>query len=149
MKNKKLLTALLAKLLRVLQDGEVRPVGSNDARKVDVRIVAATNKDLAAMCAAKEFREDLYFRLNVITIQLPPLREREGDVPHLVNYFAHKVATESGQSAPEFTPEAMELFEAWKWPGNVRELENQVRRALALSSGPIGPDDLPTELRRA
>ncbi len=131
-----------AKLLRVLQDGEVRPVGSNDARKVDVRIVAATNKDLATMCRTKEFREDLYFRLNVITLQLPPLRERVGDVPHLVNYFAGRVAEESGIPRPEVTPAAMALLEAWSWPGNVRELENQVRRALALSAGPIGPDDL-------
>jgi len=131
-----------AKLLRVLQDGEVRPVGSNDARKVDVRIVAATNKDLAAMCAVGTFREDLYFRLNVITIQLPPLRERAGDVPHLVKFFVQRVAAESGTPVPTITPEAMACLEAWPWPGNVRELENQVRRALALSTGPIGPDDL-------
>ena len=130
-----------AKLLRVLQDGEVRPVGGNKSVKVDVRLVAATHRDLPSLCAEGGFREDLYFRLNVITIHLPPLRERSGDVAHLVRFFGQKVGEELGRQ-PEFTPEALAALEAWSWPGNVRELENEVRRASALASGPIGVADL-------
>jgi len=131
-----------AKLLRVLQEGEVRPVGSNKTVKVDVRSLAATNKDLRAMCATGEFREDLYFRLNVITIQVPPLRERKGDVRHLVRFFGTRIEEEMGLRA-RFGPAALECLEGWSWPGNVRELENELRRAAALSGGKeIGPEDL-------
>ena len=130
-----------AKLLRVLQDGEVRPVGSNKSMKVDVRLVAATHRDLPTLCKEGGFREDLYFRLNVITIHLPPLRERIGDVEHLVRFFSKRVGEEIGR-VPEFTPAALEALAAWRWPGNVRELENEVRRAAALSSGPVEVDDL-------
>ena len=130
-----------AKLLRVLQEGEVRPVGSNKVTKVDVRVVAATNKDLRAMCAEGSFREDLYFRLNVVTVQLPPLREREGDVRHLVRFFAGRIGEEMGREV-EVTEAALELLERWRWPGNVRELENEIRRTAALSRGPVGPEDL-------
>jgi two-component system, NtrC family, response regulator AtoC len=133
--------AMQAKLLRVLQEGEVRPVGSNKVIHVDVRIVAASNKDLKTMTKVHTFREDLYFRLNVITIQLPPLRDRKGDVRHLVRYFLAKVSKEMGRAA-ELSEEAMVLLERWTWPGNVRELENEIRRAVALSPGVIGPRDL-------
>jgi len=140
--------AMQAKLLRVLQDGEVRPVGSNKVLKVDVRILAATNKDLRAMCGAGSFREDLYFRLAVVTIQLPPLRERKGDVRHLARFFLDSVGREMGREAV-ISPEAMALLERWRWPGNVRELENEIRRAVALSSGGIGPADLSPPIRAA
>ena len=130
-----------SKLLRTLQDGEVRPVGSNKTVKVDVRIVAATNKNLVEMCRAGTFREDLYFRLNVITIELPPLREREGDVRLLVRFYAEKLAAEMGREV-RFTPAAVDALEAWQWPGNVRELENEIRRAAALTPGTIEVTDL-------
>ena len=133
--------SMQAKLLRVLQEGEVRPVGSNKVIHVDVRIVAATNKDLKSMCRAGTFREDLYFRLAVVTVQLPPLRERKGDVPHLVRFLLQHVGKDMGRVAT-VTPEAMAMLERWRWPGNVRELENEIRRAMALSSGPIGPAEL-------
>ena len=119
----------------------MRPVGENKAYKVDVRVVAATNKDLAAMCREGTFREDLYFRINVITIQLPPLRERTGDVAHLVRFYLQRIGEEMGRGA-SVTPEAMAALEAWRWPGNVRELENELRRAVALCTGPIGPEGL-------
>jgi transcriptional regulator with GAF, ATPase, and Fis domain len=133
--------AMQAKLLRVLQEGEVRPVGSNQVVRVDVRIIAASNKDLRAMCRAGTFREDLYFRLNVVTVALPPLRERKGDVAHLVRFFLQQIGREMGKQV-ELTPEALALLEKWRWPGNVRELENEIRRALALAPGTIGPEDL-------
>jgi len=133
--------AMQSKLLRVLQDGEVRPVGSNEVRKVDVRIVAATNKDLAAMCAERRFREDLYFRLNVVSIELPPLRERAGDVRHLVRYLLRECEREAGRELA-ISEEALRALEDWSWPGNVRELENEVRRAAVLGTGTIEPQDL-------
>jgi transcriptional regulator with GAF, ATPase, and Fis domain len=139
--------AMQAKLLRVLQEGEVRPVGSNRTLKVDVRIVAATNKDLEAMCAQGTFREDLYFRLNVVTLRLPPLRERPEDIPLLLRHFQHQVAAEMRRSVP-WTEEAVAALCRWHWPGNVRELENEVRRAAALSNGPIGLHDLSPHLVR-
>ena len=125
-----------AKLLRVLQEGEVRPVGSNQVTKVDVRIVAATNKDLRAMCAQGTFREDLYFRLNVISIHLPPLRERPGDVAHLVRFQSAAVGREMGVRVT-VDADALAALEAWRWPGNVRELENEIRRAVALTGGHV------------
>ena len=133
--------AMQSKLLRVLQDGEVRPVGSNVSKKVDVRVVAATNKDLVAMCKTGQFREDLYFRLNVVTITLPPLRERVGDVRHLVRFFLGRIGAELGKPL-DVTPEALALMEKWRWPGNVRELENVVRRAAVFAQGAIRPQDL-------
>ena len=138
--------AMQSKLLRVLQEGEVRPVGSNKVVHVDVRIVAASNKDLRAMCREGSFREDLYFRLAVITLQLPPLRERKGDVRHLVRFFLERMREELGREAT-LSEEALELLERWRWPGNVRELENEIRRAVALSDGTIGPDDLSPAIR--
>jgi len=139
--------AMQSKLLRVLQEGEVRPVGSNKVVHVNVRIVAASNKDLRGMCRAGTFREDLYFRLAVITIQLPPLRERKGDVRHLVRFFLERMKSELGREA-HVTDEALALLERWRWPGNVRELENEIRRAVALSSSSsLGPSDLSATLR--
>jgi transcriptional regulator with GAF, ATPase, and Fis domain len=134
-----------AKLLRVLQDGEVRAIGSNTSVKVDVRIVAATNKDLRAMCAAKTFRDDLYFRLGVVTITLPPLRERDGDVRLLARAFAARVAAEMGRGPIELSEAALAALERWRWPGNVRELDNEIRRAIALlpaARSTIEPGDL-------
>ena len=135
-----------AKLLRVLQDGEVRPVGSNKSRKVNVRVVAATNKDLRAMCAAGTFREDLYFRLNVITLQLPPLRDRAGDVERLARFFIARMKDEMGIDAT-ITPEALGALARWRWPGNVRELENEIRRAVALSGGNVDFEVLSPNVR--
>jgi len=137
--------AMQSKLLRVLQDGEVRPVGSNVSKKVDVRVVAATNKDLVAMCKTGQFREDLYFRLNVVTITLPPLRERVGDVRHLVRFFLDRIGAELGKRL-DVSPEALAVMEAWRWPGNVRELENVVRRAAVFAQGAIRPRDLGSPL---
>lgn len=130
-----------AKLLRVLQDGEVRPVGSNSTVKVDVRVVAATHRDLAERSRTGEFREDLFFRLNVITIKLPALRERPGDIAHLASYFLARIGEEMGKPT-RLEGEALAALEAWHWPGNVRELENELQRAVALSSGIIGKEDL-------
>ncbi len=139
--------AMQAKLLRVLQEGEVRPVGSNKVVHVDVRIVAASNKDLRGMCRDGTFREDLYFRLAVVTIQLPPLRERKGDVRHLVRFFLQRVNKEMGREV-SLDEEALKLMERWRWPGNVRELENEIRRAVALSAdGSIGPASLSPAIR--
>ncbi len=135
-----------AKLLRVLESGEVRPVGSNQARTVDVRVIAATNRDLAAMCKERTFREDLYFRLNVVRVDLPPLRERSGYLPHLVRYFAEIIGRELERSVV-FTPSAVEALGTWHWPGNVRELENELRRAAALTDRPIRPSDLSSHIR--
>lgn len=125
-----------AKLLRVLQNGEVRPVGSNQTIKVDVRIVAATNKNLRAMCDQGTFRQDLYFRLNVITVELPPLRERTGDVRHLARFYLERQAAEMGLEAT-LSEDALAALERWRWPGNVRELQNEIQRALALSGGAV------------
>ncbi|MEL6906812.1 MAG: sigma-54 dependent transcriptional regulator [Planctomycetota bacterium] len=130
-----------AKLLRVLQDGEVRPVGANRSRRVDVRVVAATHRDLVAASRDGAFREDLLFRLNVITVHLPPLRERAGDVARLVRALLPRIADDVGREAT-ISPDALAALEAWSWPGNVRELENELQRAVALSSGCIEPADL-------
>jgi DNA-binding NtrC family response regulator len=132
---------LQSKLLRVLQDQEIRPVGGTQAVKVDVRIVTATNKDLEAEIAAGRFREDLYYRLNVIPIHIPPLRERPEDIPPLVDAFVRKHA---GGERRVVTQAALERLKGLPWRGNARELENVIERALALTDAPeIGPADLP------
>ncbi|MFN0242586.1 MAG: sigma-54 interaction domain-containing protein [Planctomycetota bacterium] len=133
--------SMQSKLLRVLQEGEVRPVGSNKTVHVDVRVVAATNKSLPAMCRAGTFREDLYYRLNVVTILLPPLRERAGDVRHLVRFLLGEIGKEMGRELT-IRPDALAALEAWRWPGNVRELDNVIRRAAVFSKGEIGVADL-------
>src|SRR5512140_491964 len=135
---------LQARLLRTLQEGTIRRVGANEAIPVDVRVVAATNKDLDAAVSAGRFREDLFYRLNVVTIRIPPLRERREDVPLLAEHFAAK----HGRGKGAISPEARDLLQAYDWPGNVRELENVVARALALNpSGVVVPADLPDRVR--
>lgn len=133
--------SMQAKLLRVLQDGEVRAVGANTTRKVDVRIVAATHRDLPAAVARGEFREDLLFRLNVVTLHLPPLRDRGEDIRAIAEAILPGIAEEVGRDA-SISDGALASLAAWHWPGNVRELENELRRAVALSSGEIHPEDL-------
>jgi len=127
---------LQAKLLRVLQSGEVRPVGSNETTRVDVRMLAATNVDLKRACARGAFREDLYYRLNVVGITLPPLRERPEDIPLLAYHFLHKHAQVMGREVSEITPGAMEALLGHPWRGNVRELGNVIERAVVLGQGP-------------
>ena len=136
------------KLLRVLQDGEVCMVGSNRPRKVDVRIVAATNKDLLGLVRKNRFREDLYYRLNVINISLPPLRERGDDVLLLARNFAAKYATEAGKPTPRFSDRALGVIRDYFWPGNVLELENVVQRLVIMSEGEsVDTPDLPPLMR--
>jgi len=139
---------LQSRLLRALQEGTIRRVGTNEPVAVDVRVVAATNRDLAQTVKDGRFREDLYFRLNVVTIQIPPLRERREDIPLLAEHFAHKHGRPDGARA--ISESARDLLVAHDWPGNVRELENVVARALALNpAGVILPEDLPEPLRGA
>jgi len=131
---------LQVKLLQVIEEKTFLRVGGNQPRTVDVRIIAATNRDLEAMVRERQFREDLFFRLNVFPITLPPLRERGGDVPGLVGFFLER----QGASVDQVTPEAMRTLERYDFPGNVRELENVLERALILAGGdPIGPEHLP------
>ncbi len=132
-----------AKLLRVLESGEVRPVGSNQSLKVDVRIVAATHRDLEVLVRERRFREDLYYRLNVIRIALPPLRERAGDIELLTRYFLRRFAGPEGG----ITPAALQALSASAWPGNVRQLENEIRRAVALGGKQVGLAELSPEVR--
>jgi two-component system nitrogen regulation response regulator GlnG len=133
---------LQAKILRVLQEREVARTGGNQSIPVDVRIIAATNQDLSELVARKEFREDLFYRLNVVPITLVPLRERKEDIPLLVDYFLAKSCREMGTHPKRCTPEALELLRTHDWPGNVRELENIIKRAVILSSDPLlSPDD--------
>jgi DNA-binding NtrC family response regulator len=122
-----------AKLLRVIQERAFMRLGGTETIKVDVRVLAATNVDLRKLVAEDRFREDLYYRLNVITVYLPPLRERKEDVPLLVEFFARKYCQENSKPARQFTPQAMRLLLDYDWPGNVRELENVVERAVVLS----------------
>src|SRR5207237_9118882 len=134
-------------LLRVVQEGEIRRVGGAWAGKGVARVVAATHKDLAAEVKAGRFREDLFYRLNVVTIRLPPLRERPEDIPLLAEHFA---ARHAGARGANITNEAREAMLAYGWPGNVRELENAVARALALNpGGTILPEDLPEAVRHS
>jgi transcriptional regulator with PAS, ATPase and Fis domain len=135
------------KLLRVLQEREVRPVGSDFALKVDLRIIAASNRDLRQAMAAGLFREDLFYRLNVFSIHLPPLRERQDDIPFLANYFLELVGERTGRTFRGFSEPAAAFLVNYSWPGNARELENAVERAAALADGPwIMPRDLPPEI---
>ena len=124
------------KLLRVLQDGEVGRVGGTGTRRVDVRLVAATNRDLSTAVSAGRFREDLYYRLKVVELRVPPLRERPDDIPLLVDFFLDKHSRRLGLARPGTSPDALAAFMTHPWPGNVRELENAVERALLLGEGP-------------
>jgi DNA-binding NtrC family response regulator len=138
---------LQAKLLRALQEKEVRPVGSTQARPISARVLAATNRDLAAMVEQGRFRKDLFFRLNVVNLRIPPLRERRGDIPLLAMHFLEKMQRESGV-ARTFSGDTLRVLSEFDWPGNVRELENAIERACALSSGPVlHMGDLPTQLQ--
>jgi two-component system response regulator AtoC len=136
------------KLLRVLEEGTFRPVGSAEEKKVSVRIIAATNRDLKLMIQKGTFREDLYYRINVIAVHLPVLRERRDDIPALIDHFVKKLNTRNGVSR-QFSPEAMSLLAEYSYPGNVRELRNIVERVFMLSEREImGVEDLPPEVRR-
>jgi two-component system response regulator AtoC len=133
-------------LLRVLEEKEFARVGGNEPIKVDVRVISATNKDLRKAIEKQEFREDLYYRLNVVSIELPPLRERKEDIPLLAEHFLHKFAMENQKEVTGFSPEAMELVLDYDWPGNVRELENAIERAVILAKDSIITiADLPQE----
>jgi DNA-binding NtrC family response regulator len=136
-----------AKILRVLQDRKFMHLGGVQEIQVDVRIIAATNVDLRQLAREGKFREDLYYRLNVITIELPPMRQRREDIPLLVEFFIRKFAEENERPVRQIAPEALRALIEYSWPGNVRELENVVERAVVLSSGPtIGLELLPDEL---
>ena len=140
--------AMQVKLLRVLQDKEVCMVGSNRTRKVDVRILAATNKDLQGLVKKGLFREDLFYRLNVITIIIPPLRERGDDILLLAHHFLTQFAAESGKATPRFSDEALQSLRSYNWPGNVRELENVIQRLVVMTDGDlIEVPDLPSLMR--
>ena len=139
--------ALQAKLLRVLQEHQVRPVGGAQWRDVDVRVLAATNRDLAAAVLAGRFREDLFYRLKVVTIQLPPLRERREDIPLLVDHLVRRAARQCGKHVTGVSEGALELLCAYHWPGNIRELAHVLERSVALAQRDvIGIDELPEEL---
>ena len=142
--------ALQVKLLRVLQEKEVEHVGGTGPSPVDVRVVAATNRDLEAEVEAGRFREDLFYRLNVIPIQLPALRERQGDVPLLAQAFLRRFCQHRGREEMRLAPQARAVLEAYAWPGNVRELENCMERVSILAEGDaIEAEDLPAKIRKA
>jgi two-component system nitrogen regulation response regulator GlnG len=142
--------ATQTKILRVLQSGTFERVGGNTPMKVNVRVIAATNKPLEAAVAARQFREDLFYRLNVVRIQMPPLRDRRDDIPLLVNYFLKKLAREQQRAPKSIAASVIKTLEKYHWPGNVRELENAIRRAHVLAkSDAILLSDLPPEISGA
>ena len=141
---------LQVKILRVLQEREIDKVGDTRPIKVDVRVIAATNRDLEKMIADGGFRDDLYYRLAVVSIRMPPLRERADDIPLLVDHFLDKHTERLGKPRPEVDKVVYAAFNRYAWPGNIRELENVIERALVLDrDGRIGIDDLPGRLRSA
>ena len=138
---------LQTKLLRVLQERSFEPVGSNQVRSADVRVIVATNGDLSAEVAAGTFRRDLYYRVNVVNIALPPLRDRLGDIGLLAEHFLRRYSRENAKPIAGFTEEGLHALRRYDWPGNIRELENCVERAVVLCrGGRIGADDLPDEV---
>ncbi len=141
--------AMQLRLLRVLQEGEIRRVGGSATRKVDVRVIAATNADLEAEIRAGRFRQDLFYRLNVFPIRLPPLRERAEDVPALASHFLRIYRERARRAVPSLTPEALRCLRAYPFPGNVRELENEIERAVALCEDghPLGLEHLSERVR--
>jgi DNA-binding NtrC family response regulator len=140
--------AVQPKLLRVLQEGAVRRVGADREREVNVRVIAGTNRDLEKEMTEGRFREDLFWRLNVIHLHVPPLRERAFDIPLLVEHFIAKVAVAAGRPPLDVSQEALAVLTAYSWPGNVRELENAIERAVALAEGArLTPEDLPQRIR--
>lgn len=142
--------SLQVRLLRILQDFEFEPVGGTQTFRVDTRVILATNDDLAEAVAAGRFRQDLYYRINVIRIELPPLRERRADIPALAQHFLQQSVAQTGKRIAGFSPRALALLQSYAWPGNLRELQNAVERAVLLGRhDPILPEDLPSELRHA
>ncbi len=145
--------AVQVKLLRVLQERSFERVGGNETLRVDVRVIAATNRDLAAEIKRGTFREDLFYRLNVVTVELPPLRERRGDIPVLASFFLRRYAAENGKKIETFADGALRTLLEYRWPGNVRELENIVERAVVLCEGSrienkhLPPTVVPSEQR--
>jgi DNA-binding NtrC family response regulator len=140
--------SMQVKLLRVLQDKEVCMVGSARPRKVDVRVLASTNKDLPTLVKKGLFREDLFFRINVIVIEVPPLRERGDDILQLAHHFAERFSQESGKPTPRLSDEALQVLRNYRWPGNVRELENVIQRLVVMTEGDlIDVPDLPSLMR--
>jgi DNA-binding NtrC family response regulator len=136
------------KLLRVLQQDEYTPVGSTKVLKTDARVIAATNRDLESLVRRSGFREDLFYRLNVVTIEVPALRERREDIPKLIAYFARRLEAK-GQTPPQFSSRALEALGRYTWPGNVRELENTMERLSLFSRGRlIDTPDLPEKIRQ-
>jgi transcriptional regulator with GAF, ATPase, and Fis domain len=125
-----------AKILRVLQEHEFERLGGTRTLRVDVRVIAATNRNLAGMVQAGQFREDLYYRLNVVSIEMPPLRERKEDIPALAMFFLRRFASELKKKVDGLHPEAQKLLLRYNWPGNIRELENAIERAVLLTEGP-------------
>ncbi len=139
---------LQAALLRVLSDGTFTPVGATEVRKSNVRVIAATNRDLEEEVHKENFREDLFFRLNVIHVKVPALRERREDIPMLVNHFVEEFSSRFGRQTQSLASETIEMMKVYSWPGNVRELENVVERMIALEAGPhLLPDSLPSHIR--
>jgi transcriptional regulator with PAS, ATPase and Fis domain len=140
--------SMQVKLLRVLQEKEICMVGSAKPQKIDVRIIAGTNKNLQGLIKRERFREDLFYRLNVINIELPPLRVRHADILLLLRYFSAKYAEEMGRPAPQYSDRALEILNGYAWPGNVRELENLVQRLMAMADGDlIDAPDMPANMR--
>ena len=141
--------ALQIKLLRVLQESELKPVGSSETRKVDVRVIAATHRDLDSLVKSGRFREDLYYRLKVILIEIPPLRERLEDLPDLVGHFLARFAEKNKKAVSHVSDDAMKLLQRYSWPGNVRELEHAIERAVAMTNSTVlFPEDFPADLFR-
>jgi two-component system, NtrC family, response regulator AtoC len=141
-------SAVQSRLLRVLQEHEIKRVGGTESIRVDVRVIAATNKHLETLVKAHTFREDLFYRLSVVTITLPPLRERPDDIPLLAEFFLRKFSHEAEKRVERIAPEAMALLTAYSWPGNVREIEHVIERAVVLTQNPtLLPQDLPPELQ--
>jgi formate hydrogenlyase transcriptional activator len=128
---------LQSKLLRVLQEHEIERLGSTRTIRVDFRLIAATNRNLEEMAGKREFRSDLYYRLNVFPVRIPPLRDRRDDIPPLVLYFAQRFAKRLRKSIDSVSRESMDLLCRWPWPGNIRELQNVIERAVILSRGPV------------
>jgi two-component system response regulator HydG len=134
--------SMQTKLLRAIQEGEVRKVGATTIDKVDVRIIAATNRDLKVEVEEGRFREDLFYRLNVVTIRVPPLRERREDIQPLVEHFLARACEEAGMPPRAVRPAALRILTSYNWPGNIRELQNELKRLVAMADGPIGPEML-------